>query len=597
AILGTGALSTALIVASLFVGEQTATAATSSYDINTLAGKVASLHGTAGLQIRFSAFIEQEANDEGLAPLQVDGPTLAADTNPLLPPAVTVNQDTGGAPQNETAIAVDPNNPNRIVAAANDYVTRTWDCTLPDGTACGALGDAYSGTYFSNDGGKTWGAKSSDPQHPGTLIPGVTHLLGGSYDGGGDPSLAFDSKGNVYYAGLGFDRSSAPNTVEVSPGSFDSAGALHWSQPTFINATTSKSVFNDKEWIAADYHSSSPYRDRVYVTWTRFVFNPQNGKFVNSPILEAHSSDGGKTFSTPKAISANVHYGSGSNVLTGPDGTVYVFYDGATRLSTVDSTYMVKSTDGGDTWSTPVQVSPLAEIDTPADTAFRVNSFPAAALASDGTLYSTWSTYLNDNATGVGSADFCTGDAKSCHAQSVYSRSTDGGAHWSAPAPVPGTNVGRTAVGYAGSGQNPPAAKPADSVFPSVAAGQNGSVYFGSYVGDVVSPWQSCTTYSTGSLGCTKLGPQVDNAKLDYVVSTPAGAVRKASTAPINTRYGFQGTFIGDYTDLAVGSDGVVHPLWTDTSNEQTVTHWLGKTYNPGVLITQQDVATNPLRF
>ena len=32
-----------------------------TYDINTLAGKVASLNGTPGLQIRFSALIEQEA--------------------------------------------------------------------------------------------------------------------------------------------------------------------------------------------------------------------------------------------------------------------------------------------------------------------------------------------------------------------------------------------------------------------------------------------------------------------------------------------------------------------------------------------------------
>jgi hypothetical protein len=32
--------------------------ASPTYDINTLAGKVASLNGTAGLQIRFSSFIE-----------------------------------------------------------------------------------------------------------------------------------------------------------------------------------------------------------------------------------------------------------------------------------------------------------------------------------------------------------------------------------------------------------------------------------------------------------------------------------------------------------------------------------------------------------
>jgi hypothetical protein len=44
----------------------------STYNINTLAGKVASLRGTAGLQIRFSAFIEQEAEEtSGSAPLAI----------------------------------------------------------------------------------------------------------------------------------------------------------------------------------------------------------------------------------------------------------------------------------------------------------------------------------------------------------------------------------------------------------------------------------------------------------------------------------------------------------------------------------------------
>src|SRR5262249_43522662 len=35
-----------------------------TYDINPLAGKVPSLRGTAGLKIRFSAFIEEEAEEE-----------------------------------------------------------------------------------------------------------------------------------------------------------------------------------------------------------------------------------------------------------------------------------------------------------------------------------------------------------------------------------------------------------------------------------------------------------------------------------------------------------------------------------------------------
>src|SRR2546427_12332205 len=146
-----------------------------SYDISTLAGKVASLRGTAGLQIRFSAFLEQEAEEpEGIpapttiTPIHVLSSPL--DGTAIVPPNVLVNQDTAAAPQNETAIAVDPNNPNRVVAAANDYVTRTWACTI-SGTPCSGLGDAYSGTYFSNNGGHSWCCSSSDPAHIGTLIP------------------------------------------------------------------------------------------------------------------------------------------------------------------------------------------------------------------------------------------------------------------------------------------------------------------------------------------------------------------------------------------------------------------------------------------
>ncbi len=182
-----------------FVAVRPSTAAAPRYDINTLAGKVASLRGTAGLQIRFSAFLEQEAEEpEGIpapgsiTPIHVLSSPLDGTT--IVPPNVLVNQDTAAAPQNETAIAVDPNNPNRIVGGANDYVTRTWSCFV-DGTPCSALGDGYSGTYYSNDGGSTWCCNSnpdanytptSDPAQIGTLIPGVERLVGGIYDAGGD---------------------------------------------------------------------------------------------------------------------------------------------------------------------------------------------------------------------------------------------------------------------------------------------------------------------------------------------------------------------------------------------------------------------------
>jgi len=578
-------------------------AAAQTYDINTLAGKVASLNGTAGLQIRFSAFLEEEA-DEGDANLvptapitpnfvlssPLDGTTIAA-------PAVLVNQDTAGAPQNETAIAVDPNNPNRVVAAANDYVTRTWACNV-NGTPCSGLGDGYSGTYFSNDGGHTWCCNSSDPQHLGTLIPGVDHLAGGQYDAGGDPALAFDSLGNVYYAGLGFNRTSAPNTVAVNKGTFDGSGNLTWSLPVFINQTTAPSTLNDKEWIAADWHVSSPFKDQVYVSWTRFLFNPNNGSYTQSPIFFAYSSDGGQTFSTPQNISGNVLYDQGSRPIVGYDGTVYVIFEGSTRLASLDSTYIVKSTDGGTTFSKPVKVADLQNVIPLANTAFRVNSFPAGAAAPNGDLYVAWSTLLRNS-----DGSLCpTRTNNGCHSVSVFSKSTDGGATWSTPVPIfPALDAAnQTPVGYPvtqpnGSTLNAPAARRVDTLWPGVAVSPLGTVYMSAYAADTVSPWQTCASGPVppvGRIACDTLGNYIHNARLNYYVTNiGSGNVQMVSTHPINTRNGFGGGFIGDYTDLSVGSDNVFHAFWTDTNNKQTVVWFYGFEFVP-TLINQEDVVT-----
>src|SRR6267143_904551 len=344
---------------------QSANAEQPTYDITTLAGKVASVNGTAGLQIRFSSFIEQEAAEEdsatAAAPITpghvlsspLDGTSVAA-------PAVTVNRDTAGAPQN-------------------------------------------------------------------------------------DPALAFDSRGRVYYAGLGFNRASPPNTVAVNRGTFDASGKLTWGAPSFINQTTSPSTLNDKEWIAADTHPTSPFRDRVYVTWTRFIFSAGKGNYVQSPIFFASSSDGGATFSAPTNIVGNVHYDQGSRPVVGPDGSVFVFFEGSTRFAQLNSTYVVKSTDGGATWGAPIAVSTVSDIISPANTVFRVNSFPAAGAAPNGDLYVAWSSMMSNQ------GGLCPGRTNiGCHAASLYSKSTDGGATWSAPALVlPSVDAStRTALGY-----------------------------------------------------------------------------------------------------------------------------------------------------
>jgi len=573
-----------------------------TYDINTLAGKVASVNGTAGLQIRFSAFIEEESLDSSAAaqptpitPAHVLSSPL--DGTSIEAPAVTVNQDTAGAPQNETSIAVDPNNAIRVVASMNDYVTRAWTCTIA-GTPCSALGDGYSGTYFSNDGGATWCCVSTDPSHLGTLIPGVERLVGGIYDAGGDPSVAFDSQGHVYYGGLGFDRTAPPNTVAVNKGTFDNSGHLSWSAPTFINPTTAPSTLNDKPWVAVDSHSASRFRDRVYVSWTRFVFNASNGRYVQSPIMFAYSKDGGATFSGGELIVGNVLYSQGSHPAIGPDGTVYVFWNGSTRKATLDSIWVVKSTDGGVSWSKPVAVSQLVDIIPVANTAFRNNSYPAAAVAPDGTVYVTWASMMSDATGGLCPARTNTG----CHAMVLYSKSADGGASWSAPAVAFPTvdAANRTPDGYPvtqpdGSTLNAPAARRVDTLFPAISISSSGRVFLAAYAADVVSPWQICAAGPpppVGRIACDALGNYIHNARLDYVVrDLTTDVTHTVSTHPINTQNGFGGGFFGDYTDIAAGSDNVFHALWTDSNNKQTVVWFYGAEFVP-TLINQEDIAT-----
>src|SRR5213596_1021210 len=492
----------------------------------------------------------------------------------------------------------------------NDYVSRTWSCTIAV-TPCSALGDAYSGAYFSNDGGATWCCTPTDPKHLGTMIPGVNRLAGGIYDAGGDPSVAFDSAGHVFYAGLGFDRTAPPNTVTVNKGAFDAAGALSWGAPTFINPTTAPSTLNDKEWIGVDSHVGSPFQDRVYVSWTRFLFNPITGRYVQSPIAFVYSKDGGATFSDPQLIVSNVLYDQGSRIVVGADGTVYVFWEGSTRLASFNSIWMVSSTDGGKSWTSPVAVADVVDILNPANTAFRVNSFPATDITQSGDLYVAWNSEALNTANSYTinpvCAFFISGVASvraNCHAGAVYSKSTDGGGSWTTPVLIfPALDASnRTPVGYPATNPDttilnaPSNTGRVETFFPSVAAAPTGRVYMSAYAADTLSPWQTCKTPATptavGRINCLELGNYIHNARLEYAVADLTTNVSQiVSTHPINSRHGFGGGFIGDYTSIAVGSDNVFHAVWTDTNNKQTVTWWFGFEFVP-TTVNMQDIAT-----
>ncbi len=95
-----------------------------------------------------------------------------------------VNTDCEGTnPHNETSIAVNPTNALNFVGGANDY-----QLSINPG---GHVGETVlSRAHVTFDGGKTW---SEYPVGSNS-----------AYQATGDPSLAFDAAGRVYYATLGF---------------------------------------------------------------------------------------------------------------------------------------------------------------------------------------------------------------------------------------------------------------------------------------------------------------------------------------------------------------------------------------------------------
>src|SRR6185437_3708915 len=131
-------------------------------------------------------------------------------------------------------------------------------------------------------------------------------------------------------------------------------------------------VLEDKELIAIDDNKSSPFRDRIYVTFTEFAADG------SAYIYAVHSSDYGETFSSPVLVSAanpacTNTFGAGtgggpcnenqdSDPFVGPDGSLYVAFDNFNNQPTSgnDNHYQVmlaKSVDGGDSFSAPVKVS------------------------------------------------------------------------------------------------------------------------------------------------------------------------------------------------------------------------------------------------
>jgi hypothetical protein len=271
------------------------------------------------------------------------------------------NQDWN--PDNEIAVAVDPTNPNHILAGSNDYFYRFNNST-------GARQVIVpTGFFTSFDGGASW-------------IDGQIPMRTGN--GAGDPSPAFDRRHGVALMAQ-LENTGGQGGPFVAQGnvsvSRSTDGGVSWSEPITVFkgqgagiGPANNAVFYDKEWLTVDNNPGSPHYGRAYLTTSRFL-NAQQGAYAESPIWLSYSDDGGLTWTPPKEISGShpsctyQETGAGTDCdedqnsipEVAPNGDLYVYFSNGQNEAAwevdfdFDSQIMVtKSTDGGQTFGAPV---------------------------------------------------------------------------------------------------------------------------------------------------------------------------------------------------------------------------------------------------
>ena len=453
-------------------------------------------------------------------------------------------------PQNETTIAVDPNNPNHLVAGANDYRV-CCDFT--------GLNDTTAWAYTSFDGGNTW---------TNVQVPGLTAQTGGQgpfakVDSAGDPSMAFGPDGTVYYANIVFSRVGPTSGIAVSV-SHD--GGLTWGQPDMVAFVQTGNFFNDKEMITGGPDG------KVVVTWTKYYQGPHGAGYLQSPIVMAISKDQGHTWNNQgRPVSDPSHpFDSGSIPIYGPDGALYVAYEGSAASTgyATDATIVARSTDDGAHF-TNVEVGRVYDdLDcypifggrqTLTDEHFRLNSFPAFSIDPvTGHLAIAWADDQGAGSCGNGGTSFTGTTAAQVKLVT--------GAWGALSAPVTVTSG-------------------ADKVFPGVAA-RNGVVTVTYYTRDFATTHNPATCDvkipDNAPPGVVSIETIDHSVCLDYAASSSTDGFateRRLTSEGSNPFVEFaDGSFIGDYSQAAVGSNGTVHAAWTD---------FRGK---PGVTSANQDV-------
>jgi len=209
----------------------------------------------------------------------------------------------------EPSIAIDPSNPNRIVA-----------------------GSVLSSYHYSEDGGQTWNSGKIES----------------AYGVWGDPVSAADWEGNFYYFHLSDPTGKNWRSEEmldriVCQRSTD--GGKTWDAESFMGSNHPKD--QDKEWAIADRKTGN-----IYCTWTQFdKYGSKKYSLHKSNVMFSLSEDQGLSWSEAfriNEISGNCLDGDstteGAVPCVGPKGEIYVSW------AFNESIYFDRSFDAGETW-------------------------------------------------------------------------------------------------------------------------------------------------------------------------------------------------------------------------------------------------------
>jgi hypothetical protein len=488
---------------------------------------------SSGVAYRLGA-VETGRQFEGLAVEQLEaraqpaGPLI---TIPYRSPTakfsrnLIVTYDIGNRPyQNEPHIAVNPNNPDHVVVVSHDFDV---SCAV---------------AYTSFDGGETW-------RGPSMPTPGPEDTFCS------DPVVAFGRDGTVYYTLLSigsrplrigrllFEADVASITLSVSRD-----GGITWERPFIASrglvipsADRAAIVFLDKPWMAVGPDRQDPRKDAIYITYTEFrTIYPflDYYPFVAEPTVEVSiklvkSTDGGVTWTSPVAVSPvfsglagdeDARLVQGSNVHVARDGTVYVAYYDSLDDGPFKGLFTPMVTVSKDGGRTWSKPSPVVPGGT-WEQPFFLNP----------TYFRSWSSMFPVLATNPQNSDEvyivfgALGLQAGDNSDIFFSKSTDGGKTWSRPKRVNDDLTTR------------------NQFFPTMTTSPNGTIHimWGDMRDDPDNYRYHIYYTRSGDRGETFL----ENSRVtDY---------------PSNPAYGIP-SFVGDYWGIAA-ADNDVYMVWTDS--------------------------------